>query len=464
MVLFGSGRVIETEGFPFGISYLVFLSCNILAFISILSVRPLLLNKLANKSVLTIMAALLIFSGTLMTAGASWQFIEGKAWLVVASAMTGVGDAWLILMWGEALGSIESKRTVVLIPFSFFVAIVLYFMILSAPEIVAICITALLPVLSLLLLMAQPRVATGGSSGAAVQPEQLSYGGVWAQAIEQAKIKLPWKLFFGMAIYGCVFGLVRGLATPLLGSHVIFDETNRVLLLGGGIAALLFTLAALWALERLNLTIIYRFVLPSVAAGLLLLPLLGNNRSIVAAAVVMAAYVCFNILIWMLLTLLAHSRGEAMRFFGWGLLASNGGMLAGSQLSYMYLFQTQSAIPLSTISLVIIFALVLTTTFVLNERDLFKNRTTSPTGSLSVVSIDEVLSQKCEQLANTYRLSKREKAVLLLLVKGRSLPYIQKSLYISKGTASSHTEHIYKKLGVHTRQELLDLFESSNLK
>jgi DNA-binding CsgD family transcriptional regulator len=45
------------------------------------------------------------------------------------------------------------------------------------------------------------------------------------------------------------------------------------------------------------------------------------------------------------------------------------------------------------------------------------------------------------------------------MVKGRSLTRIQDELYMSKGTVNTHLHHIYRKLGIHTKQELLDLVE-----
>jgi DNA-binding NarL/FixJ family response regulator len=62
-------------------------------------------------------------------------------------------------------------------------------------------------------------------------------------------------------------------------------------------------------------------------------------------------------------------------------------------------------------------------------------------------------------LADEYALSPREREVLELLGQGRDLPHIQKELHISRGTAKTHAQHIYTKIGVHTRQELLDVLE-----
>ena len=38
--------------------------------------------------------------------------------------------------------------------------------------------------------------------------------------------------------------------------------------------------------------------------------------------------------------------------------------------------------------------------------------------------------------------------------------YIQQELTISGGTVRTHTDHIYKKLDVHSQQELIDIIES----
>ena len=44
-----------------------------------------------------------------------------------------------------------------------------------------------------------------------------------------------------------------------------------------------------------------------------------------------------------------------------------------------------------------------------------------------------------------------------LICKGRSKGYIAESLCISENTVRSHARHLYAKVGVHSKQELLDL-------
>lgn len=66
------------------------------------------------------------------------------------------------------------------------------------------------------------------------------------------------------------------------------------------------------------------------------------------------------------------------------------------------------------------------------------------------------IAQRCERLSREYDLSPREQEILALLAQGRSGPYIQEELYIAKSTVKTHVRHIYDKVGVSSRQELLD--------
>lgn len=50
-----------------------------------------------------------------------------------------------------------------------------------------------------------------------------------------------------------------------------------------------------------------------------------------------------------------------------------------------------------------------------------------------------------------------------LLAHGRSIPYVRDALIISRDTAATHAKHIYAKLDVHSRQELIDLVMSDEL-
>lgn len=68
------------------------------------------------------------------------------------------------------------------------------------------------------------------------------------------------------------------------------------------------------------------------------------------------------------------------------------------------------------------------------------------------------------RLGHRCGVSGRELEVMLLLVQGRSAARVADSLGVSAATVNSHVHHVYRKLGVHSRQELLDMVEQEGQK
>ena len=66
---------------------------------------------------------------------------------------------------------------------------------------------------------------------------------------------------------------------------------------------------------------------------------------------------------------------------------------------------------------------------------------------------------RCLEVAAAFELSPKETEVMILFAKGRSAARIQEELFISKGTVSTHLRHIYQKMDVHSKQEMLDVIE-----
>lgn len=62
-----------------------------------------------------------------------------------------------------------------------------------------------------------------------------------------------------------------------------------------------------------------------------------------------------------------------------------------------------------------------------------------------------------ETIGTTYELTGKEHDVLLLLLEGNTYKKIATLLYVSDSTVQSHAKSIYRKLDVHTKQELIDL-------
>ncbi len=69
----------------------------------------------------------------------------------------------------------------------------------------------------------------------------------------------------------------------------------------------------------------------------------------------------------------------------------------------------------------------------------------------------EEVRRACAAIAERYGLTDRERDVLELLACGQSGPQIQQRLVISQNTAKTHVRHIYRKLGVHSQREVIEM-------
>ena len=63
-----------------------------------------------------------------------------------------------------------------------------------------------------------------------------------------------------------------------------------------------------------------------------------------------------------------------------------------------------------------------------------------------------------EELAAEHGLTNRESDILQLLAQGRDAAYISETLFLSRNTVKSYQKSIYAKLGVHSKQEIIELF------
>jgi|GEM_PF-5155797 len=74
---------------------------------------------------------------------------------------------------------------------------------------------------------------------------------------------------------------------------------------------------------------------------------------------------------------------------------------------------------------------------------------------------DPTFDESCQELADFFELTARESEVLPLLARGKTAAAIATELFISRNTVSTHTKHIYSKLGINSQDQLIELVDSS---
>jgi two-component system response regulator DesR len=75
----------------------------------------------------------------------------------------------------------------------------------------------------------------------------------------------------------------------------------------------------------------------------------------------------------------------------------------------------------------------------------------------------EALAQATRAEATEQPLSERESEILRLAKRGLPNPQIAQALHISPGTVRNHLSAIYRKLGVHSRHEALQVVDEQHL-
>lgn len=86
-----------------------------------------------------------------------------------------------------------------------------------------------------------------------------------------------------------------------------------------------------------------------------------------------------------------------------------------------------------------------------------KAQTTTPSHMEFDATSDGETERVLEALAQARQLTPREIEVFRLLSLGRDIATIENDLCISRNTAKMHIRHVYQKLEVHSKQELIDL-------
>jgi DNA-binding CsgD family transcriptional regulator len=74
-------------------------------------------------------------------------------------------------------------------------------------------------------------------------------------------------------------------------------------------------------------------------------------------------------------------------------------------------------------------------------------------------ALRETYEIKMDVLFSKQKITKREKEIVRLLLRGENKKSIEKKLFISQSTVKNHIYNIYQKLGVKNRLQLFNLFQ-----
>ena len=399
---------------------------------------------------------------TLLVLGADNEGAAGMAIVTAYGIGTGVFSALFLMNFGAVLGVLSLKQSAAAIAIGYLASTVLFFAFLFFGRFESVLFCASMgPVAAVFLFY--------GVSSLQIDKKQANALPRQADPEDPAEHRQLLRLIcaFGltMLVCGVSYELSRTLyvqmgqfASSDVAPYAVAQACITTLTAIGsiGVALVLITSKGIRGPEACS-----RLITTFLLAGALFLPapmLFPNVPAYLPLAIDVGAFQCLGMGMWILIAGLCR-RYQTSCLFAFGLIRaawSAGplvGMLIGRWLWYGIGLDIAGAF---TAACMCVLLIALVNNFVFTENTLAR--------ALSIMPTDrkQRFQDRCRAVIERYGLTEREGEIMIMFAKGRNLPYVQEELCLSKSTVSTHRQHIYQKLGVHSAQEMIDLIQEEN--
>ncbi len=375
--------------------------------------------------------------GTVLASLAPMGKCAESALFITGNALVGIGTALLILLWSELYSSLPRRETSIFYSGSFIVASLLFYLVSVLEPLVQVMIVPLLPLASTAMLSLSSKLLPN-------QAEEVkeSADSHWT---------FPWRPSILLAVYAFASTLSRSMS---------FD-TNDIGMMGMLLIAVAVLVPNVFLFDRFDARMLYKVTPPLIVGGFLLISFFDGLDGL-GSILVNAGFSGFVILTLIVLSTISYTYGvTAIWLFGLTracrVLASTIAACGHAWLSSSGL-ANDAILGSATIVLVVACAMMF-----LSDKDFTSTWGINPLPQKRVDAADGLyttLQGKCSIIARTYGLTRREEEVLALLAQDKNIAEVEHRLFISNGTVKSHIRHIYAKLDVHARKEIVDLVQN----
>lgn len=425
-----------------------------------------MLEKASSWKAFCIGGAVCATIGTIWLAVAWTQGSLSLVEIILIGCTTGFGQASLFLQWGSVLSSRTAVASIEDVCKAFLIASLIVCLQAAFPSILSMLLVALLPLVSAYILVTKLAPFTDCDDGQGERDEGSAYGEGLPDARETNELLL--RTCMGALAIGLIMGVLR----YLTGDDIGFSGMYAVSKIAASVICCLVVYFQSRR-TRFEFSRIYRYIMLLMGLGIVMHPFFDSN--LLPVVVSRIGVSCFEAFMWIVVIgFVKCFHVKPFRAVGLCWASLTGGLCAGAAIGR---FAIGSNLPdhldPACLALVLLFALLLVLTFMLTERDLISlegwgvfsstrsgaDRKAEERPISSMDHARSMVATKSHEIASRYRLSEREEEVLTLLALGRSRSHIKSELFLSLGTVNTHVTHIYAKLGVHSKDELLAYFE-----
>ncbi len=361
---------------------------------------------------------------------------------LAGSIAAGLGIGWSYVRWAVCLSHRKLRELIRLIFVGCIAWTVGRTVLYALPLGASTALAAAVPLLSGLMFARALRAQTSPSphAGDAAEPSAHPHDASFS----------TWKL------WAIVVALTLNNQLILSGTNPYAADLSFAYPIKAAFTVLLSCLVLVWTLKTqlaFDFVLLWRG-LYTVAAFALLVISIGLEGPVLWIASSIAADLLIPILWLTICTVAHHTPIPSYLVVGVGLgaygLASFFGKLAGSA--------APAVLGLAPLCTVLLFMLFVVLALCLDSRNpdllqLFDDLRGRQVRTADVAQINA----RCAAVGAEHRLTPREIEVMQMLCAGRSRGYVAETLYISENTVKTHADRLYKKLGVHSREELQTL-------
>jgi DNA-binding CsgD family transcriptional regulator len=378
--------------------------------------------------------------------------LGGTVPFIICAVGTGLGTSFLCLKVGRVYGSVSLGDSLTTGGISLLFATLLYFVGTGIPVEGRIFYIALLPFISALLLILKSTDQLECLGGGALGNTNSALEGSEAQGIRPTVRRLIVRLALASAAIALTAGIGKGLSSRIVVNEEFALQGAEVVFAIGVIAILIVVIINRQSIRKGAYQIYTGLMVLGIAmllASSFGFPLTYLNIGKEALWLVLSCFMAYVAFRHELSPVWVFGVGQAAYFF-----SSTAGWMLGSALSPFY-----SIGPLqTTFGIVLAFLIVVVLVYVFNAEHV--SRITSLSTNILPIEAateEDSLAKPRLAISGDYELSQREIEVMEMFAQGRSANWIADTLLVSTSTVRSHIRAAYVKLGVHSRQELLDV-------
>ena len=267
----------------------------------------------------------------------------------------------------------------------------------------------------------------------------------------------------------CTFALsiVYGIVDTAAMGGSFSPEVSLLISQFGGIAAAIVFLLYFGTRSNPSPSLLFNVVFGILATGILFLPFLSGDYAVSLNILAAAGWKLVMLsLFFLVVVTYAHDGKRLLVGISLAYALPRLGLFIGQNIAlFLGIGSTADFVRMTAVTFFLLY-LVLMVIWMVNSHERKKAvaqaRVADELLDRMAHEQQDVRRARCDALADEHGLTNREKDILYLLAQGRDLAFICETLFLSKNTVKSYQKTIYSKLGVHSKQEIIDLVNTAN--